>query len=527
MKKSVSVLLAAVMTAGVLAGCSGGAQSGAGTSGTGSGEAGAGAAAGTGAGAGSSGSPAASPAASDKKIRIEIARSGSGLPKPEEDFHKQAIDKKLNVDLNIVMTGASDYKNQLNVRLAAGNYPDIFEIGFGEIKDLADKGLILDLTPHVPKLQQTIDFQGKEHFERGMIAGKQLAIGRDANIPFNTFWIRKDWLDRLGLQPPATLEEFRTVAKAFTERDPDGNGKKDTFGLTGFEFETFAPLFGSFGVTVPGFLYMKNGALMDGAIDPAMKDALAYMKGLIDDGSVDPEFLTNKNGLAVEKAYQGRAGIIYVGWQNLYRKDNEVKWKSVNPQAEWVQLASPRGPGGQYDASYDYSKAAQYFVVSKAVEKDPDKLQRILDFFNYISSPEGLDLVSYGVEGRHYNRAGGKIEPTELMDKEGGYFSIYQMAGRKELEYLAIRFPYVEKELKFTNDQPRINELNGNIYSYPAGYNKNDVDRFMKDETIKFMFGKRPLGEYDQYVATLNQTFKHDAFMEHAAKLLKEKGVLK
>lgn len=307
---------------GMLAGCSGGAPTG---------------------GTSTAKEPAAgadkTPA---KAIKIEVARPGGNLPKPEEDPLKQAIDKKLNVDFNMVMIGGSDYKNQINVRLAAGNYPDVFELEPGEIKSFADKGLLLDLTPYVPKLKPVLDFQGKEDFERGFIGGKQYAIGRDANLPFNTFLIRKDWLDKLGLKAPGTLEEFKAVAKAFTEQDPDGNGKKDTIGLTGFELDTFAPLFGSFGVGSPGNHYLKNDKLTDAMFDPLMKDALTYIKDLMDSGGVDMEYITNKNGLAIEKAYQGKAGIIYTGWQSFLRKDSEVKWKGVNPNAQWVQLASPK-----------------------------------------------------------------------------------------------------------------------------------------------------------------------------------------
>ncbi|MEK3719033.1 extracellular solute-binding protein [Paenibacillus sp. FSL H8-0034] len=503
--KSISLAMIAVLLGGITAGCSaGGSQS-----------------------AEKHTETTASDKVAEKPVRIEVLKPGAGLPKHEEDALKQAIDKKLNIDLDMVMVGASDYKNKVNVRLAAGNYPDVFELDPGEIKAFADKGLLLDLTPYIPKLKTLIDFQGEDHFKSGWITGKQLAIGsisRDGNIPFNTFWIRKDWLDKLGLQPPSTLDEFKAVARAFTEQDPDGNGKKDTFGLTGFEFGAFSPLFGSFGVGSPGTLYLKNGKLTDALFDPGMKEALTYLKSLIESGGVDMEFITNKNGLAMEKAYQGKAGIIYAGWQSILRKDNEEKWKSVNPNAEWIQLASP---GGLSDASFDYGKASHLYVISKAAEKDPVKLQKILDFFNYIASPEGLNLVSYGIDGRHYKNIGGKIQPNELMDKEGGYFSLYQMAGRKEIEYLSIRFPYADKALQFTKDQRRINELNSNLYSYPDGFNKNDLERFTKDELIKFIFGKRPISEYDQFLAALKQNFKYDAYMEHAAALLKEQNMLK
>ncbi|WP_347835768.1 hypothetical protein [Gracilibacillus sp. JCM 18860] len=43
---------------------------------------------------------------------------------------------------------------------------------------------------------------------------------------------RKDWAENLGLEAPTTTDEFMEMVRAFTEDDPDGNGKDDTFGLT-------------------------------------------------------------------------------------------------------------------------------------------------------------------------------------------------------------------------------------------------------------------------------------------------------
>ena len=47
----------------------------------------------------------------------------------------------------------------------------------------------------------------------------------------NVLLIRKDWLDKLGLQPPKTWDDLAKVAQAFTTQDPDGDGKADTYGL--------------------------------------------------------------------------------------------------------------------------------------------------------------------------------------------------------------------------------------------------------------------------------------------------------
>ncbi|MDT2194410.1 hypothetical protein [Paenibacillus larvae] len=45
-------------------------------------------------------------------------------------------------------------------------------------------------------------------------------------------YVRKDWLDRLGLEPPVTIEEYEKVIEAFATQDPNGSGEQDTYGLS-------------------------------------------------------------------------------------------------------------------------------------------------------------------------------------------------------------------------------------------------------------------------------------------------------
>lgn len=479
-------------------------------------------------GAGSGAAPAPAPApAPTGPVKIEIALRGGTVGPPSEDLLKQAIDKKLSTDLVLSTVPTNDYENQLSVRLAAGNFPDAFEVNStAKLKEFVDKGLVLDLTPHLDRLKPVSDFQGQADFDRGKLQGKQYAIVRDADVPFSSFWIRQDWLTKLGLQAPTNLDELHAVAKAFVDQDPDGNGKKDTIGITGYEFESVAAIFGAFGVGAPDALYVKNGKLVSGATDPQMKEALTYAKKLIDDGLLDPEIITNKNMADVDKAFQGKAGIIFKGWNNISRKTSYDKYKSINPNAEWVQFDAPAGPGGKFAGGFDYTKGPAYFMLSKSLEKDPAKLQKVLDVFNYTATEEGLRLVAYGVENRHYKLENGQVVALPALDAEGTNFWFYQLAGRNELEYLKTKFAYIQKDVQFAIDQPRIKMLNGAIYEFPAGFNKSDADRFVQEETIKFMFGKRPISEYDDFVKTLETTFQFQTFMTSAEKQLKEKGLL-
>jgi ABC-type glycerol-3-phosphate transport system substrate-binding protein len=59
--------------------------------------------------------------------------------------------------------------------------------------------------------------------------------GRQIIIPIQrvqmAFGVRKSWLDRHGGKFPDSWEEVKVLANAFRDKDPDGNGQADTFGM--------------------------------------------------------------------------------------------------------------------------------------------------------------------------------------------------------------------------------------------------------------------------------------------------------
>ncbi|WP_309118249.1 extracellular solute-binding protein [Paenibacillus sp.] len=520
-KLSLGLTAAVLLVGTALAGCSGGNGGAATPSDAAEGGKGA---------AGSGQTPAATPAdagdaSSGKTIKLEIIEGGNNLPSPDQDIIKQELDKALNIDLNLtVYASGDDYKNQLNVRMASGNFPDLFAVDRQQLIEFSKQGLLLDLTPYMDKLQQVQTFIGEDSLKKGMVDGKVYAISKSPQIPYNTYFIRKDWLDKLQLQVPTTIEELKAVSVAFANDDPDGNGKKDTFGLTGGKLNgAFAPVFGAHGVALPEQFYVKDGKVVNSLYDPAMKDALAFIKSMIDTGSVDPELLANTALQHQEKAIKGQAGIIYIDWPNLTKEQFVEQIATVNPETEWIQIAAPAGPGGQYDGTWDIGATPGRYAVPKALEKDPEKLQRVFDLLNYISDPEGGSmLVQFGVEGTHYTLDGDKVVMT---DKAGdvGYSWLYQFTGRPEMEYLQAKFAKQAAFIEFANDQPRIQALNGFI-DLPEGFVAADANRYIEEELAKFAYGKRDLAEYDDFLKTLETTMNYKALLDSAVQQLNALG---
>lgn len=513
--KWVPLGLATVLTGTLLAGCGSSTNNSSSTPGTG----------------GNAGATPAGTSAPAAPVKIQMAMAASGLPAPDADDIKKTLDKKLGIDLQLTaIASGDDYKNQIRVRLSGGNYPDLFSVDFADVKEFSDKGLLLDLTPYFDKdLKPAKDFvtgQTPDIMKKVTINGKIYAVPRVGDVPFSSMWVRQDWLTKLNLKAPTNLEEFMAVAKAFTEQDPDGNGKKDTYGITGAKLDGFATIFGAHGVGLPGSFYEKDGKVINAYYDPAMPEALKYIKSLIDAGVVDPEIMTNKANLEVQKAFQGKAGLIFKGWTDIDKDEFVAQYKAINPNAQWVQMVPVKGPGGQYDGSYDYDRPSRYWVIPKALEKDKAKLQKVIELINYVSGKEGNTLVMYGLEGKHYNMKDGKVVPTDLMAKEGNYFNVYQITGRPNKEYLAIKFPNQAASTEFAIKTPRIRSFDSSVIP-PSDFNKADADRYAEEEMIKFISGKRPITEYADFLKTLETTFKYKAYVDAGAKQIKEQGFVK
>ena len=131
-------------------------------------------------------------------------------------------------------------------------------------------------------------------FSTSTVDGKRYGIPRysGGNGSDSVIWIRQDWLDKLGLEGPETLEDIEKIMDAFVNQDPDGNGKDDTIGVTLGMKNNIATwmadgswIFGAYGDYLPG-LWSKDAdeKLVFGSIQPSIKQGLAKLNEWFEKG---------------------------------------------------------------------------------------------------------------------------------------------------------------------------------------------------------------------------------------------------
>lgn len=256
----------------------------------------------------------------------------------------------IQIKYNWVVKGndtSAPFVQKLNVMLASGDLPDVIPVNATQLKQLADTGQIEDMTNLYetyasPLLKEILAEGGSGPFNAATYNGRLMAIPQTgSSIEQAQFvWIRTDWLDRLGLQPPRTMEDILAISKAFAQQDPDGNHKKDTFGLAitkelwggSMGLEGFMAGYGAY----PNiWLEDSSGKLMYGSVQPEVKNALQALQAMYQNGELDPEFGVKEGSRVSEFIANGRIGMQY-GQQ----------WNSIWP----LQLNIDRDPGAQWRA---------------------------------------------------------------------------------------------------------------------------------------------------------------------------------
>ena len=234
-----------------------------------------------------------------EKYSIEIMSTSYGKsPLPvEEDPVNQWLSDKFNLDITLTAPAADDYQTLVSTRFSANEYPDILQLPSREYGfTLSDQGLLVDAKNIYPYLPLSNNYTTKN-----MI--KWSTNTSNGEIPFITkyaiqdgVWgwvIRQDWLDALDMEIPTTKEELLEYAKAVTFNDPDGNGKDDTYFMTGGgqgkgwgNLDGFATMFGN-----PA-IYVENGELQHPYFNDVSKNRLSFFKELIDAKVMAPDWFT-------------------------------------------------------------------------------------------------------------------------------------------------------------------------------------------------------------------------------------------
>ncbi len=342
----------------------------------------------------------------------------------QDNWYTNAIEKQLNI--NIIydqMIEGGSYYDTLSLIIAGGEYPDAMKVDGAMLKELAESGLLKDMT----EIYNTYasDYLKEIYAYTGVIFdgctfdGKLYALPRQesGNSGAAMVYIRQDWLEAVGKEAPTTLEELVDVARAFKNNDPDGNGVADTWGFgvqSGFyrggngDGAVSASLESIFNVmdSFPSLFYWNEDKteILYGGTQPQTKEALAYIRALVEEGLVQKEFATMGWNEVNEAVYANKCGLVIAPWWQC------VGYDMCTQGALWLCYAAPLNDEGNY-VNPMVNPAGEYVVVFKdASDEVAEAVMKIVNLqaeTGYTCSYDILPAIkeAYGEDGMFNSNA--------------------------------------------------------------------------------------------------------------------------
>lgn len=283
------------------------------------------------------------------------------------------------------MTPVAQYEQKLNISIASNDIPDIFQVNSVQLKQLVEDDQLADLTEvfekNTSEYTKNVLKQGDNALQSATFDGKLLAIPKMGSGlgQTNVLWLRTDWLKKLNLEAPKTMDDLVKIAQAFTENDPDGNGKKDTFGfglnkdIWGM-FASVEGFFNGYGAYPNTWMEDSNGKLVNGNIQPEMKTALTSLQDMFKKGYIDPEFGVKDSFKVSANVGEGKIGMFYgLFWNMGWMSDA----KAANPNMTWKPYSLVGATEGSALAQVPFPISTYYVVNKKATHPEA-----IIDMFN-------------------------------------------------------------------------------------------------------------------------------------------------
>lgn len=484
------------------------------------------------------------------------AAASEAGPIPSSWVGYKIVKDKLGIDLKLTSLPSSegDQNTKINAAGAAGALPDLFMCSDEVYGTLVKKKLVAeiklkDMQKYMPNRTKLL--YDKDARADSTIGGKMYGLSQPGTIVRNEgVLIRKDWLDKLGLPVPVTTDDFLKVMHAFTEKDPDGNGKADTYGYGAYlELSAtneglgrrFDPIFGAFGVAGTWNIGKKSEFGLN-INKPEYYDALVYVKKMVDEKVIDPNWLAYKKDDFRAAWKQGRFGIMREQNAAYGNEGNYTPFDNNFPNGEWIVIEPPTGPKGKKAAGVYNQSYRRYCISAKAAKAG--KVPAILKLLEWMSSDEGYYLLGWGQKDVNYvfDKNGvptseGLADPSKAYNKSEN-IPLTQL--RNMVYYngdveLTSRYPtWYSKNGKKMSALITLRDMQSKAWTACIGMNKMpqpdaDLKRFYEQGISEFVSGQRKLDKasWAAWLKEFNEKMGGKAWENEGKRIALENNLLK
>ena len=328
--------------------------------------------------------------------------NNSNLPQGEtyeNNAYTQILNEILNVQNQDIFEAADNqYDDNVSMVIAQKDLPDVMIVqDMDELQYLVENDMIEDLTDSYNNcMSETIKniykIYGSSIMDVVTFDDRIMAIP-ETNISDgpNLIWLRKDWMDKLGLEAPRTLSDAEEIIRQFIEKDPGNNGVGSTVGLVadtslcggcGYSSEyTLDIVFAAYGAFPKQWIKDEDGKVVYGSVQPEAKKALEHIHEMYEEGILDRNFLMRTSSNIIELIVNGQCGSFFGPW---WAPNNPLMDAvAADPTAKWEPylLATEENDSTSYHTQVPYGN----FVVVRKGYEHPEIVCKIISvLFDYV-----------------------------------------------------------------------------------------------------------------------------------------------
>lgn len=325
--------------------------------------------------------------------------NNSNLPEGntyEDNAYTRYLRKMLNIqNESVYMEREERYDEYVNILVKDHTLPDVLVISDREtLHELVENDLVEDLTEVYescasPRIREMYDSYGGELLEGGKFDGRLMAIPETV-IDHGPclLWLRKDWMDELGLEEPESLEEAFVIIEEFRKNRMGAEQGEEPIGLlcdtslvgttsTNYSVE---PVFDIFHASPQRWIMNEQGEILYGSVTKETKEALGYLNQLYERGILDTDFALRAQNNLRDLVVEGRCGAFFGLWwtpnnplMDTYSQEGGAEWEPYYLTGD-VQTENQR---------FTTFRDNKYVVVRKGYEHPEIVMKIISVLFDY------------------------------------------------------------------------------------------------------------------------------------------------
>ncbi|MEG1775678.1 MAG: extracellular solute-binding protein [Clostridia bacterium] len=460
----------------------------------------------------------ASLAEAKEPIKLTVFFASTRPQNEYTDMTRQYMIDNLGVDVELIQGDAANIKQQLALLMSSGDMPDIVRVDYDTWREYAAEGAFADMTPYMDKYPDIKTYVNDDDMWNYMTVNDQVnGVPCMLNVPSSHIsWIRQDWLDNLGMAVPTTLDEFTEVMRAFTLKDPDGNGKNDTYGFSCSTYTYLDMLLGAFGASSEDICMLnEDNTITTNAISEQYRKGLTYLRDCYKEGIIDPELFTCTYEQAQAKWGRGEMGIWGAWWSHSANAYARFGFGELQPKAKVTAIKPAVGENNQ---SGVFGTSQIDSVVGVSYLCEGEKLDAAMRLINFQATDYGFLTVQFGVENEFFTWDPQTKKITWYWGVDGGKsksgYEVTDMECYKFLFHEALQASSYElgdledqkqrvlgSNMRF--EEPTYDNLFFYVRSDEYAEYSAELKSYFLSSMISFVMGEKSLEtDWDEYVKT-------------------------